>query len=98
MGIVLAVNVEAMEGRTMSNNCALSQSQKRCFMLFYRFYLYILAVVVLNCLLVILTGIPETQKGKFSFYAFIMNNKFLFLCVFVLHCKTDGSRSGENKF
>ena len=30
-----AVNVEAVEGRNVSNDCALNQSQKRCFMMFY---------------------------------------------------------------
>ena len=81
MGVVLAVNVEEVESRNMSNDCALNQSQKRCSMMFYRFYLCTLTIAVLDCLLVLLTGIPETQKGRFSFYAFIMNNKCLFLCL-----------------
>ena len=35
MGVVLAVNVEAVEGSNMSNVCALNRSQKRCLMMFY---------------------------------------------------------------
>ena len=57
MGVALAVNVEAMEGRNRSNDSAHNQSQKRCFMLlfflrFTRFYLYTLAFVLLICLIV----------------------------------------------
>ena len=37
MGVALAVNGEALEGRTktMSNGCALNRPQKRCFTPFY---------------------------------------------------------------
>ena len=31
VGVVLAVNGEAVEGRNNSNNCVLNRSQKRCF-------------------------------------------------------------------
>ena len=68
MGVVLAVKVEAVESRNMRNDCALNRSQKRCFMLFYRFYLYTLAVV-LNCLLVILT--VEFQRPKRANFHFM---------------------------
>ena len=35
VGVVLAVNVKAEEGRNMSNVCAPNQSQKQCFVMFY---------------------------------------------------------------
>ena len=35
VGVVLAVNGEAVEGRNTSNDCALNRSQKRSFMKFY---------------------------------------------------------------
>ena len=56
VGVVLAVNVDSVEGRNISNICALSRSQKRCFMFydvllrFTLFYLYTLKYAVLNCL------------------------------------------------
>ena len=57
VGVVLAVNVQAMESRNMSNVFALNRSQERCFMMFYYgftpFYLYTLTFVVLHCLLVL---------------------------------------------
>ena len=34
MRVVLAVNVEAVEGRNLSNVCALNRSQKPCFIMF----------------------------------------------------------------
>lgn len=58
MGAALAVNVEAVEDRNMSNDCAHNRSQTRYFMGFFfllrftRFYLYTLAFVLLICLLV----------------------------------------------
>ena len=35
MGVVFAVNGEAVEGRNTSNDCALNRSQKRSFTKFY---------------------------------------------------------------
>ena len=44
---VVAVNVKAVEGRNMSNVCALNRSQKRCFMTFFSpLYLHTLTFVV----------------------------------------------------
>ena len=57
MGVVLAVNVEAVESRNMSNVCALNRFQKRCFygvlLRSTPFYLYTLTFVALKCLLVL---------------------------------------------
>ena len=56
VGVVLVVNVEAVEGRNISNICAPNRSQQRCFMFydvllrFTLFYLYTLKYAVLNCL------------------------------------------------
>ena len=40
VGVVLAVNGEAVESRNMSNDCALNRSQKRCFITFYLIFFY----------------------------------------------------------
>ena len=54
------------------------------------FYAVLQVLFVYSCRCVELSacyfdcGIPETQKGKFSFYAIIMNNKFIFVCVCVV--------------
>ena len=62
MGVVLAVNGEAVGGRNMSDVCALNRPQKRCFMMSYhvglRFASFVyskrsysqMVNVMLNCL------------------------------------------------
>ena len=54
VGVVLAVNAQAVEGRNVSNDCALNRYQKRCFSTFYSilFYSYTLTFVMLICLIV----------------------------------------------
>ena len=76
-----------MEGRNMSNDCALSQSQKQCFITFYcvLIYLYALTFVTLHCLIVLGGGGGGDPKGKFSVYAFIIfitNTVFLYFVYF----------------
>ena len=57
VGVVLAVNVEAVKGRNLSNVCAQISISEVTFydalLRFTLFHLYILTFVVLNCLLVI---------------------------------------------
>ena len=83
MGVVLAVKEEPVEGTNTGNDCAPNRSQKRLsryFTTFYSvlFYLCTLTFVMLNCETALLPGWnPSDSKGKFSFYAFIMNNKVL---------------------
>ena len=49
VGVVLAVNVEAVEGRHVSNVCALNPSQKQCLMMFY-YVLLCFICILLNML------------------------------------------------
>ena len=81
MGVVLAVNGDSKEGRNMSNDCALNLSQKCCFTTLYSLFEFICILftfVVLNCLIVHFYWWNSSDpKGKFSFYAFIINNKVL---------------------
>ena len=50
VGVVLAVNGAAVEGRNMSNDSPF-RSQKRCFTAFYSvlFYLHTFTIAMLNC-------------------------------------------------
>ena len=87
--VCVAVIGEAVEGRNMSNDCALSQSQKQCFITFYcvLIYLYALTFVMLHCLIVLGGGGGGGggPKGKFSVYAFfifIANTFYFILCIF----------------
>ena len=73
VGVVLAVNVEAVEGRNTSSVCALNRSQKRCFMIFYYVLLCIICrldsyfchVELSNC--PFYCGIRVTQKSNVHF-------------------------------
>lgn len=65
---------EVVEGRNMSNDCAVYQSQEQCFTLFY---LHTFTFVMWNCLIVLLGWNLSDPKGKFSFYVFTMNKKLL---------------------
>ena len=73
VGVVLAVNVEAVEGRNTSSVCALNRSQKRGFMMFYYVLLCIICrvdsyfchVELSNCLFY--RGIRVTQKTNVHF-------------------------------
>ena len=53
VGVVLAVNGETLEGRDVSDVCALNRSQTRCFTMFYSvlFHFYTLTFAK-NCLTV----------------------------------------------
>ena len=76
LSVVLAVKVEAVEGRNESNVYALNRSRKQCFVMLYYVlfvYSYLCCVELSYC----------DIEGKFSFYAFIRNNKFLWYFVFV---------------
>ena len=68
MGVALAVNGEALEGRTktMSNGCALNRPQKLRFTPFY-FISTLSPLLLLNCLTVVslLCGIRVAQKANF---------------------------------
>ena len=69
MGVVLAVNGEAVDSRNTSNDCGLNRFQKRCFILgfFFCFFFFYL----------ILSWTSSDAKGKILFDAFTMNNKVL---------------------
>ena len=49
VGVALTVNVKAVEGRNISNVCALKQSQKPYFMMFYYVLLRFLSVYTYVC-------------------------------------------------
>ena len=62
----------AVEGRNMSNDCALNRSQKscdvlRCFTTFYFISVRRFTFVMLNCLIVLFRGIRVTQKANSHF-------------------------------
>ena len=68
MGVVLAVNVEAVEGRNISNVCALNQSHKQCFLMFYSIlfvYSYLWCVELFTC--PFYCEIQVTPKADFHF-------------------------------
>ena len=56
---------------------ALNRPQKRCFntSCSVSFYLYTFTGVRLKCVIVLFLWNSTEPKSKFSFYAFIMNNK-----------------------
>ena len=81
MGVALAVNVRAVEGRNMSNVYALNQSQKRCFKFHYvlSVYSYLYCVGQSSFLVQNL----KYPKDKISLYDFIMNNKVILYCTYL---------------
>ena len=70
------VTEEAVEGMIVSNDCALTRSQKRCpVMLYYVLLRFVCYAELPNCLFLLWNS--SDSKGEFSFYAFITNNKVL---------------------
>ena len=73
--LFLAVNIKVVEGRNMSNVCALNRSQKQCFMMFYSIssvYSNLCCVELSSCPFIVWNS--SDLKDKFSFYIFIINN------------------------
>ena len=87
MDVVLAVNVEAVKGRNMSNVCAHNRSQKRRFMmLYYGLLCFICILLPLLCCTVYLSLLlwnSNDPRENLSYDAIIMNNNVLLH----LYCK-----------
>ena len=69
------VTEEAVEGMIVSNDCALTRSQKRCPVMLY--YVLLRFVCYAELPVFFLLWNSSDSKGEFSFYAFITNNKVL---------------------
>ena len=88
VGVVLAVNGDAVEGSSMSNDCALNRSRKRGFRLFYVLLCLILVVCfslcydeLSNCPFVCVCGIRVTRKANLYFMYLLWIIKFF--CIYI---------------